>query len=260
MKTNLKAFYLLFLLVSSFAFSQASSDTEISQENPNSWQAENDNPKPHFSFVKTVLAKMEKELQYSDYHNKEEKIIYSGARIVKSKEMRADNGQYIKLSSIPETEKFVVVCESSDSKMYLIRNAKTNQLYAIPSFSINYVDYSPSGMKNLIKIYPIPLTQTEQELLTRYKLILTKGNANVNVLLGIQKKCLTRGFFDPSKMNATDKKSYNKNLSALQLRADEIADIRKYEDKEKNVQDRLTLTELGQISNIMDWARNQKLD
>jgi len=257
MKKLILSYLMLFSLST---FSQEEISNEIEQENPNAWEAETDKAKPTFTFDKIVLAKLEKELKYSDYYSEDQKTLYAGARIVKDKSTKVDEGQYVKLSSIPEAEKFVYVSKGANY-LYLIRNVKTKELYALHTFTINYADYSSaSEHKNLVKESPIPLSVSQQELLSKYKSLIKNANANITLLQGIQKKSLTRGYFDASKVNALDKKSYNKNLTALKSKIDQITDIRKYEDKDKIVQDKLTLTELGQISNITSWDEIEILD
>lgn len=262
----MKNIFVSFLtLLSICSFSQISSGESIKnepyQENPNSWEQETDKIKPTFTFDRVVLTKLEKELKYSDYYSDSDKILYSGARLVKDKSMKVSDGTYIKLSSIPETEKFVFV-SSGANYYYLIRNIRTKELYVLHTFTLNYEDYSSSanGHKSLVKTMPIPLSAEEQIVLNKFRTLIKNANANINILLTVQKKCLTRGYFDESKLTAIDKKTYNKNLLALKSRADEISDLRKYEDKDKKAQDKLTLTELGQISTIMDWTSKQIIE
>lgn len=258
-------FVSLLTLLSIWAFSHTSSGESVNkdplQDNPNSWSEETDIIKPTFKFDRVVLTKLEKDLKYSDYYRDSDKILYSGARIVKDKSMKVSDGTYIKLSSIPETEKFVFV-SSGANDFYLIRNVRTKELYVLHSFTLYYEDFSSSSTihKKLVKTNPIPLSAEEQIILNQFKSLIKDAYANINILLAIQKKCLTRGYFDESKITVIDKKTFNKNLNALKLKADKLSDLRKYEDKDKKAQDKLTLTELSQISTIIDWSRKEIIE
>jgi hypothetical protein len=248
-------------LLSHLAFSQTIPINEIveqtAQENPNYWEDETDIVKPTFTFDKTVLAKLERELASSDYYTDDNKTLYSGAKIVENKSMKISDGRYVKLSSIPEKENFVYVSQG-ENQLYLIRNIKTQELYVLHTFTMNYADYSSSsGPKKLIKETPIPLAPKMQELLSRYKLLIKNANANISVLVSIQKKYVTHGRFDEGRVNAVDKKTYNTNLSALKEKADKLAEIDRYEDKDDKAQDKLTPAELASLSNINDWNINQ---
>lgn len=261
-----KIIFPLFTLVYIPVFSQQEINDNFEQkelqESSSIWTIETDNKRPTFTFDKSVLNKLEKDLKYSDYYNDEDKLLYSGARIVADRSMKPKQGSYIKLSEIPENTHFIYVSqEKNGNSLYLIRNVKTKELYVIHTFIWSYQDYSASsGIKSLIKEHPISLTADEQKLLNKYKSLIKEGSVNVKALNDIQKKALTRGYFNPSKVSAVDKKTFNKNLVAIRLKIDQISDFRKYEDKNQVIEDRLSLNEIAQMSAIMSWKYINTLD
>lgn len=250
--------------MSAFSQNEMNNDFELKelQENSSIWTIETDNKKPTFTFDKSVLNKLEKDLKYSDYYSNENKMLYSGARIVADRNMKVEDGKYIKLSEIPENTHFIYVSqEKNGNSQYLIRNVKTKELYVIHTFIWTYSHYSASnGMVNLIKEHPIPLTTDEQKLLSKYKALIKEGGVNAKALNDIQKKALTRGYFDSSKVNNVDKKTFNRNLTAIKLKIDQISDFRNYEDKDRLIEDRLSFNEIAQMSAIMSWKYYDTLD
>ncbi|WP_269224134.1 hypothetical protein [Flavobacterium sp. IMCC34518] len=210
-----------------------------------------------FTFDKVTILKLEKDPSFNKFDNQIYKYNLSlGAMIIKNENDDESLGKYIKLSDIPSTDKFILIGDSF--KNVLIQNVKTKLFYVTNSASFNYMDYSKSdenGFKTLIKHVPKALTVNEQELLNRYKSLIKSGQANANVLKSIQIKCMTRGYFDPQKMNKTHKQIWNKNILALKSKADKLSDI-KYEDTDNKALDKLTMSELGSIHNINQWDSN----
>jgi len=180
-----------------------------------------------------------------------------------------DSKKYITFLSIAATEKFETIADLNSSvenweKDMVIKNVRTNQMYAIMVFPIKCnQDYSNmgndvNGFGWLIKYFPKKLSQEEQMLVSKYKALIKSADANIAVLLAIQKKNLTRGgYFEESRVNAVDKKTYNKNLEALKIKAEKLADIDRYEDKDDIAQGKLTSSELASLVHINDWNYRQ---
>ncbi|WP_291132619.1 hypothetical protein [Flavobacterium sp. UBA7682] len=144
----------------------------------------------------------------------------------------------------------------------LIQNLNTKLYYVLnlEAFEFSYGQCDNLSYKVLAQIYktiPKTLSKNEQDLVNRYKSLIKSANTNVAVLLSIQKKNLTRGYFNPDKVNAADRKIYNKNLEELKAKAQKLAEIDRNEDKDDIAQDKLTTAELASLSSINDWNLKQ---
>lgn len=240
---------------------KAQQEDQEQQENIlNSNAASEDEGKFKFTFDKIALAKLEKQLKYSDYHSDKEKELYSSIVLINAKTVDIIDGRYVKISTFPVTDKFVDAKGSIKSSDFLIiKNIRTQELYAINTFSKYWTDYSSSsiaGHKELIKQCPIVPTAKEQELINRYKALIKSGEANTKILKSIQVKCLTKGYFDERKITKIDKQTWNKNISALKVKAGKLSEIDRYEDKDDKAQDKLTISELGVLDSIYNWLSN----
>lgn len=241
---------LLFVLFSTFSFAQGNWDKSKCgkcAENP-------------FKFDKSVLLKMERIAKIPDdydFSSAEKRKRFVGAILLKNESENISTGTYIKFSSLLETDKFIMIGELNDN--ILIQNLKSKLLYVVWDKPFNYMDYSRSdenGYKTFVKKCPPIPSASEQELLTRYKALIKSANTNIASLLTIQKKYLTRGYFDASKVSGIDKKTYNTKLDELKEKAKKLADIDSYEDRDNKAQDKLTTAELGYLSTINDWNYN----
>ncbi|ENA1750810.1 hypothetical protein K5L04_09645 [Flavobacterium psychrophilum] len=140
----------------------------------------------------------------------------------------------------------------------LIQNLNTKKYYVVNQDALDFTfrncEKLPYGtLAQIYKIIPKALTPKEQELVTRYKLLIKTAKVKTVTLGTIQRKYLTRGYFDESKVNAIDKKTYNKTLSELKVIAKQLSDIDSYEDKDDKAQDKLTMDEIATLSNVNDF-------
>ncbi|NRT13603.1 hypothetical protein [Flavobacterium sp. 14A] len=179
-----------------------------------------------------------------------------------------ETSKYITFSSIPATEKFEIKEDveygSRDWEQNLsIYNVKTKEKYVVMIFPMRDLqDYNNMGNEAngngwLTKTCPKELSAEKKALLIKYKALIKSADANIAVLNTIQKKYLTRGYFDTNRVNAVDKKLYNKTLDELKNKAEQLADIDRYDDKDNEVQNKLTLSESGSLYNINNWNVNQ---
>jgi len=208
-----------------------------------------------FTFDKNVVLVMEKYASTSkDYQvsTDELKKEFLGAIIITNETDNLATGLYVKISTIPSTEKFIMIGETSSR--ILIQNLKTSQFYVLNNNTFNYVDWSTR--KSVVKACPKVPNEKEQELLTRYKSLIKTAKVKTVTLGTIQRKYLTRGYFDESKVNAIDKKTYNKTLSELKVIAKQLSDIDAYEDKDDKAQDKLTTAEIATLSDVNNWNHN----
>lgn len=147
----------------------------------------------------------------------------------------------------------------------LLQNVKSKLFYVVNSDALFY-DYSrcaelrygapPATIYKILPKTPKKPTVKEQELINRYKALIKSGDANTKILKSIQVKCLTRGYFDERKMTKIDKQTWNKNISALKVKAGKLSEIDRYEDKDDKAQDKLTISELGVLDSIYNWLSN----
>lgn len=214
-----------------------------------------------FVFDKTVLPKLEKYAANSsdyDVNTPEKKKDFVGTYIIKNENDTISKGQYLKISSIPADDRFIMIGKRDDK--ILIQNIKTKLFYVLNNNTFNYTDYSRSnenGYVTLVKVVPKELSPSEKELLARYKSLIKNADADIAILLNIQKKYLTKGYFDPAKVSALDKKTYNQKLDNLKTIASKLAEIDKYEDNKNILEGKLTTSELGSLSNINNWNLTQ---
>ena len=233
--------------------------------------------KTTFTFVKSSILDLEKRAKYNDdgmsgylFSTPILKKRMLGMFQIEDTAIPIDynSGKYIKFLEIPTTEKFEMITDvmygdgNWEGNLFL-QNIKTKQKYGVMIFPMRkFQDYANMGNDAngngwLTKECPQELSVSEKEILGRYKSLIKNANANIAVLLSIQKRYLTRGYFDESKVSANDKVIYNSNLDALKDKASKLADIDRYEDKNDKLQDRLTTAELGSLTNINSWNMNQ---
>ena len=81
------------------------------------------------------------------------------------------------------------------------------------------------------------------------------AKSKTEILGTIQRKYLTRGYFDSNKVNGIDKKTYNNTLIELKKIAKELKQFDN-EDKNNIAQDKLSMDELATLSNVNDWNLN----
>lgn len=228
-----------------------------------------------FTFVKSSVERLQKQAKYDDYGTNLEtpfvKKRMLGMFLINDATQQVDyeSKKYISFLSIPTTEKFEIVIDLDSSvenwkKDIVIKNSKTNQMYAVMLFPVKCnQDHSNMGNENngfgwLIKYTPKELTKEKLLLVAKYKALIKSANANITVLVTIQRRHLTNsGYFDETRVNAVDKKSYNKNLDALKIKAKQLQEIDQWEDKDDLAQDKLTISEIGMLSNINDWNMHQ---
>lgn len=225
------------------------------------WEKSNfeNNEQELFTFDKLSIVRLEKESQIKKEDFINGNNLYLGAIILKNENDSLRSGKYIKLSAILSTDKFTSIATSPESGLRLLQNVTSKLFYVTNAPIYNFFDYSRSdenGFRTLIKVIPKPLTNKEKELLIRYKALIKKGQTNCAILQGIQRRCLTRGYFDERKMSKIDIQTWNKNLSALKITYQKLNDIDKYEDVDNHAQDKLSLSELGSLDNFNNWLFN----
>lgn len=175
-----------------------------------------------------------------------------------------NSGKYLIFSLIPITDKFEMITDDEFGSSnwegdLFIQNIVTKQKYAVMVFPIRtFQDFSNMGNELngngwLTRFCPKELSQDEKIILAKYKALIVSANANIAVLLAIQKRYITDGYFDSDRISSSDKITFNRNITALKLKAEQLSDIDKYEDKDDKLQDRLSISELGSLSNISDW-------
>lgn len=176
--------------------------------------------------------------------------------------------KYIKFSAIPSTEKFEMITDSEygssnwEANLFL-QNIKTKQKYAVMVYPMrNYQDYrnmanDVNGNGWLTKDCPKELSQDEKIILAKYKSLIKSANQNIATLLTIQKKYLTRGYFDEEKVGSSDKIIYNKNIDSLKAKSAQLKDLEQDEDNDRKIQFILTDSEISSLINISSWDRNQ---
>lgn len=233
--------------------------------------------KETFSFVKSSILNLEKKAKVNDdtmdgrlFSTTILKKRMLGMFLVEDTTSPIDyvTAKYISFLSIPATDKFEMITDANYANTnyeqnLFIQNIKTKQKYAVISFPMrNLQDYSnmsnqANGNGWLTKNCPRELSIEEKTLVAKYKALIKSADANIAVLLSIQKKYITRGYFDAERVNSLDKKLYNKNLDELKIKANKLTDIDRYEDKEDIAQNKLTLSESGSLYNINDWNINQ---
>lgn len=225
-----------------------------------------------FTFVKSSILKIEqkaaiqRDYEYGDAELRKRMV---GVFLIDSINSIVDysSNKYMKISSFSPTEKFMMITDADyGQKNYrenlIIKNLKTKQLYAIMSYAIRTVqDYSNMGNEIngngwLTKESPKELNQGEKELIAKYKALIKSANVNTSVLSSIQKKYITRGYFDSNKVNSVDKQIYNKNLKALKIKANKLVEIDQYEDKDDKAESKLTMPEIASLSDINNWNMN----
>lgn len=93
------------------------------------------------------------------------------------------------------------------------------------------------------------------KLVTKYKSLIKTAKSKTVVLGTIQRKYLTRGYFDPNKVNTIDKKTYNNTLSELKKIAKELKQIDN-EDKNNAAEEKLSMEEIATLSDVNNWNLN----
>lgn len=226
------------------------------------WDKSNwENKEPElFTFDKLTIVRLEKEPRF----NKEDDLVnghnlYWGAITLKNENDSLKVGKYIKLSSILATDQFYIVGSSTVDDKMLLQNVKSKLYFVTTAPLSSYFDYSRTdadGFRNLIKPIPRKMTLSDQQLVTKYKALIKSGQANCSQLRYIQNKCLTKGYFDESKMSKLDIQNWNKNLSALKATYAKLNDIDKYEDKDDRAQNKLSIAELVSLGDFNTWLSN----
>ena len=146
-----------------------------------------------------------------------------------------------------------IILQNTNTKLYYVINTNT-------TFDNVYYDNNSKGEGLFIKVPPTPEEIAKEKekfnlMVSKYKTLIKTAKAKTVVLGTIQRKCLTRGYFDPKKVNALDKKTYNKTLAELKNVAKQLSDIDK-QDTDNKAQDKLTIEELAVLSDVNNWNLN----
>lgn len=165
-----------------------------------------------------------------------------------------ENPEYIKTNTgqIPHywnDEKYYVY---RVQKKVILKNIKTELYYVVNENSLIeeiFIKVPPTA-EELAKE-----KEKLNQLVAKYKSLIKKAKAKTVVLGTIQRKYLTRGYFDPNKVSAVDKKTYNSALSELKVLAKQLKDIDD-EDKNDKAQDELTIEELATLNDVNIWKTN----
>ena len=142
----------------------------------------------------------------------------------------------------------------------LIQNLKTKLYYVVNQDAIefsygNCEKLSFNAPSQIFKIIPKEMTQAEKDFLAKYKSLIKTAKSKTEILGTIQRKYLTRGYFDSNKVNGIDKKTYNNTLIELKKIAKELKQFDN-EDKNNIAQDKLSMDELATLSNVNNWNLN----
>jgi len=144
-----------------------------------------------------------------------------------------------------------ILIQNVNSKLYYVLNKKAIEFSYQQCENLRY-----DAEAQIYKIIPKVSSAEEVELLSRYKSLIKSANTNCIALQTIQRKYLTRGYFDANRVKGIDKQNYNKNLASLKVKADKLAEIDRHENKDYKVQDKLTMLEIASLSDINNWNMN----
>lgn len=149
----------------------------------------------------------------------------------------------------------------NDEKYYAYRGGKKIILQNTETKLYYVVNENTLAEGIFVKVPPTPEEIDKEkemlnQLVNKYKSLIKTAKAKTVVLGTIQRKYLTRGYFDPNKVNAVDKKTYNKTLSDLKIIAKQLKDIDNYEDKDNKAEDKLTIEELATLNDVNNWDLN----
>jgi len=159
----------------------------------------------------------------------------------------------------PGNDEYYVTTKYSTKVMMQNMTTKLYYVINLATFEFSYQSCENLKYDTLAQIYktiPKALSSKEVELLKRYKALIKSANVNCVYLQDIQKKYLTRGYFDAARVKGIDKQNYNKNLEILKVKAVELAHIGRYEDKDSKAVDKLTIEEISSLDKINNWNMN----
>lgn len=223
-----------------------------------------------FIFVRQSALKLEKDKgkrYISELTKIEEKRILGMYPIQEiDEEPNYETSPYIKFTSIPTTEKFIMItdCSRGYGKIdedLIIQNIKTKQLYLVSSFSLrNYQDLDNMTNESLGRGFltmdvPKELTPQEKQSVQQYHSMLKTAYQKGLQLRNIQKKYLTRtGLFDPSRATATDKATYNRILKELKAIYSKMREMTTNSSGTRDViENSLSTEDAGALDVIAGW-------
>ena len=156
-------------------------------------------------------------------------------------------------------DKYYVSIGENGNKI-ILQNTKTKLFYIIND-SAYQKDYYDNNGKNEKLICQIPLTQAEINakkvafdlLVTKYRTGIKSASINRSILSSIQKKYLTRGYFDENRVNSIDKQKYNQNLTSLKSKATKMKKMQLEEDDDDKALNKLSYDEITNYVDIMNW-------
>lgn len=243
-----------------------------------SLERESSKEKVYFTFVKPTISRIEYFASVrNDYEFETPELKKRMLGIFPIKQIdeavNYNESAYVKFASIPSDEKFLMITNSeyghkNYSENLIIQNVRTKQLYVVSAYAMRtFQDHSNMGNEKngngwLTKLVPKELTVEEKELVKRYKTLISNGEGKTKILHSIQKKNLTKwGYFDPFKVNSSDKILYNKTIEELSIIYKKLQDINLYEDKNSVAELSLSIEELASYFIVKDWYnKGQKLN
>jgi hypothetical protein len=141
----------------------------------------------------------------------------------------------------------------------ILQNTKTKLYYIINNSTFQKDYFIDGNIEKLISKPPLTLDEIKAKkasfnlLVTKYREGIKSANINRLILSSIQKKYLTRGYFDSNRVNSIDKKKYNLNLSILNSKANKMKKMQRDEDEDDKALNKLTSEEIIIYVDIMDW-------
>ena len=158
-------------------------------------------------------------------------------------------------------DKYFVERGENGSKIVL-QNTKSKLFYVVNSATYEKDYINENEVEKLLK--KIPLTTSELNaiktasnlLIAKYRAGIKSADINRMILASIQRKYLTRGYFDESKVGSLDKQKYNQNLKTLKDKAVRLKSLLVDQDSDEKVFNKLNLNEIQIFNDIMYWRIN----
>lgn len=219
----------------------------------------------NFSFVKSTITFLEKQVKFNFKDESPEfKKRMLGVFLIKDSTDIIDysTAKYIKFSEILPNEVFSIYFDGqfgshTERTNLFITNVKSKQRYAIMTNPVDMYDYTNHDIdseRSLMKWLPIQLTSEENAIFNRYKTLIASAKINRKTLSSIQKKYLTRGYFDSNRVSSVDRKIYNTNYNQLKSISEKLSEIVRYEDKDEKIKNRLPTAMYDDLISIGEWS------
>lgn|GEM_PF-1907286 len=222
--------------------------------------------------AKKLVSKASSEFRSTQYINSyssmsdETKLkLYTGALVVSKLGDDAaqdildaiDSSLFIKFTEIGVNERFRRV--GYGNHFTVLKNIKTAKFYIISVDPFGFRDFSRSdkyGFKGLFDVEVPKPTLEQQKYISLYRKHLTALKNNMNILSAIQKRYLTYGYFDSSKVGKSDRTIFNLELRKLNKNFNNVTDLLKFNEDVKSIFEMLELEEQGTYNTAKSWIYN----